>query len=79
MERGCIVAEMRKKKKTEGMGGCNGSNGSNGSNGGGKWYTHTRPPPKRKKSLPWTKFSFFLFSFRQYKIKASRLGNYLIF
>lgn len=37
------------------------------------------PPPKRKKSLPWTKFSFFLFSFRQYKIKASRLGNYLIF
>lgn len=42
--------------------------------------THTHgPPPKRKKSLPWTKFSFFLFSFRQYKIKASRLGNYLIF
>lgn len=72
VERGCIVAEMRKKKKTEGR-------GCNGSNGGGKWYTHTRPPPKRKKSLPWTKFSFFLFSFRQYKKKASRLGNYLIF
>lgn len=35
--------------------------------------THTHgPPPKRKRSLPWTKFSFFLFSFRQYKKKNKK-------